>query len=96
MVLFVILTAIAPYLTGLSRLRAWSIAIWPVIHVALGAYGVANESPNYDMHGFALGVGIILAGAALVGWLAGRVTRQLWRRRRAATASPVWGEGRGD
>lgn len=57
---------------GLARWPWWTVALCPAASMALGISVVANEPPNYDMHGFGLSLGIAGAVASVVAWLIGR------------------------
>ena len=59
------------FLTG-TRFGGWTVLVWPAVCLALGALWVVLEPPGYDMHGYGLFVGAVLALVAGVAWLLGR------------------------
>ncbi len=66
--------------TGALRLPRWTVVVWPVVSIGLGVRAVANEVPNYDMHGFGYLVGGVAAVICAITWLLGRRFASLARR----------------
>jgi len=60
------------FATGLMRGPWWTALAWPVASMGLGVYAVANEGPNYDMHGFGYSLGAVAAVVCVAAWLLGR------------------------
>ena len=71
------LIACASLAAGVLRLPWWTIFVGPAVAIAIGAYEVSTESPDYDMHGFGYYIGGLAAGVCVVGWLLGRVVAAL-------------------
>jgi hypothetical protein len=65
---FIVLSAV----TGALPLPRWSVLLWPLVSIGLGADSVATEVPNYGMHGFGYLVGAAAAVLCAIAWLGGR------------------------
>jgi hypothetical protein len=61
----------------------WTILLAPILAGALGAYSVATEGENYDMHGFGYHVAALVAVVCVIAWLLGRGIAALLDRLRA-------------
>jgi hypothetical protein len=80
MVWFVLIAVSA--VTGLLRPPWWTALAWPAVAVGVGVGAVANEEPNYDMHGLGYFVGAVAAVTCVIAWLAGFGLATVVRRAR--------------
>lgn len=69
--LFMGVPAIA-FLLGLSKLPWWTIAVCPVVELAVWGWKRVNVDPTYDEKGVIVAVAVLFAIASFVTWTAGR------------------------
>ena len=69
------------FATGTVRLPWWTLLVWPTASLGLGVYLVADEPPDYDMHGFGYYVGGFVGLVCVAAWLLGRGLAALVRGR---------------
>jgi hypothetical protein len=64
---------------GLAPSPRWTIAVAPMLCLALGAVAELRHPRSYDMHGLAFAVGVLVAALSLLGWGGARLLARIWR-----------------